>query len=346
MANGGDMLSSGLSATRRSVLAALVLAAPLCFAQSARAEVAEVTLSQQFGLAFLPIMVMENQKFVEKQLATRGLPGTKATFTKMAGPSVMVDAMLAGALHFAAQGPPSLALLWDRTKGSVRGIGGICTYDLWLNTRNTAVTSIKDLTEKDRIAVPSVKVSTQAILLQMLAEREFGVGQHNKLDPLTLALGHPDAMAAVLNPVGEVNAHFASSPFHETEMKAGLKTLTTAFAINGGQSSQLLFTTTEKFRTENPKTYEAVVAAFEEALAWINADKRRAVKLYIDVSGDKKTTEEEALAMVTSPGFEYTRTPMKVGKLFDFMARVGTIKTKPASWRDLFFPDVHALPGD
>jgi NitT/TauT family transport system substrate-binding protein len=331
---------------RAGVLSVMLAVAPLSLTSPVRAEVAEVDLAQQFGLAFLPIMVMENQKFVEKQLAARGMPQTKATFTKMAGPSVMVDAMLAGALHFAAQGPPSLALLWDRTKGGVKGIGGICTYDLWLNTRNTAVTSVKDLSEKDRIAVPSVKVSTQAILLQMLAEREFGPDQRNKFDALTIALGHPDAMAAVMNPAGEVNAHFASSPFHETEMKAGLKTLTTAFDINGGQSSQLLFTTTEKFRTENPKTYEAVVAAFEESLAWINADKRRAVKLYIDISGDKKTTEDEGLAMVTAPGFEYTRTPMKVGKLFDFMARTGTIKTKPASWKDLFVADAHALPGD
>jgi NitT/TauT family transport system substrate-binding protein len=340
------MSKFGIAIARRSVLVALIASVPLWSANDARAEVAEVNFAQQFGLAFLPIMVMENQKFVEKQLVARGLPGTKATFTKMAGPSVMVDAMLAGALHFAAQGPPSLALLWDRTKGGVRAVGGICTYDLWLNTRNTSVSSVKDLTEKDRIAVPSVKVSTQAILLQMLAEREFGVGQHNKFDALTLALGHPDAMAAVLNPVGEVNAHFASSPFHETEMKAGLKTLVTAFGITGGQSSQLLFTTTEKFRSENPKTYEAVVAAFEEALTWINADKRRAVKLYIEISGDKKTSEEEGVAMVTSPGFEYTRTPMKVGKLFDFMARVGTIKSKPAVWKDLFFADAHGLPGD
>jgi NitT/TauT family transport system substrate-binding protein len=340
------MLNVKTPLVRGIVCAAVIALQMISLVPQARAEVIEVNLSQQFGLAFLPIMVMENQKFVEKQLAARGLKDTKATFTKMAGPSVMVDAMLAGALHFAAQGPPSLALLWDRTKGGVKGIGGICTYDLWLNTRNTNVNSVKDLTEKDRIAVPSVKVSTQAILLQMLAEREFGVGQHNKFDALTIALGHPDAMAAVMNPAGEVNAHFASSPFHETEVKAGLKTLTTAFGINGGQSSQLLFTTTEKFRAENPKTYEAVVAAFEEALAWINADKRRGVKLYLDMSGDKKTTEDEGIAMVTSPGFDYTRTPMKVGKLFEFMARTGTIKTKPATWKDLFFADAHVLPGD
>jgi NitT/TauT family transport system substrate-binding protein len=319
-------------------------AAPL---SQARAEVNEVMLAQQFGIAFLPIMVLEDQKLVEKQTAARGLTDVKASFTKLSGPAVMVDALLSGSLHFAAQGPPSLALLWDKTKGGVRGIGGITTYNLWLNTRNPDVKTIKDFTDKDRIGIPSVKSSTQAILLQMLAEREFGADKKFFYDPMTIGLGHPDAMAQLLNPTGTVNAHFASSPFHETEMKTpGMRTVITAFDITGGQSTQLLFTTTEKFRTENPKVYASVVAAFDEAIAWINADKKRAAALYLTLSGDKKTTPEEVIAMMTSEGFEYTRTPMKVGKLFDFMARIGSIKTKPASWKDLFFPEAHGLPGD
>jgi NitT/TauT family transport system substrate-binding protein len=328
-------------------LMALVLAWTAQPVAKARAEVSEVTFAQQFGIAFLPIMVLENQKLVEKHAAAKGAGDVKGSFIKVAGPSVMVDAMLSGSLHFAAQGPPSLALLWDKTKGGVRGVGGLCTYNLWLNTRNPDVKTVKDFTDKDRIAVPSVKASTQAILLQMLAEKEFGADQKFKYDPMTIGLGHPDAMAQLLNPTSAVNAHFASSPFHETEIKVpGMRTLTTAFDINGGQSSQLVFTTTEKFRTENPKVYAVVVAAIDDAIAWINADKKRAAALYLSMSGDKKTSEEDILSMMNSPGFEYTRTPMKVGKLFDFMARIGSIKTKPTSWKDLFFAEAHGLPGD
>ena len=39
-------------------------------------------------------------------------------------------------------------------------------------------------------------------------------------------------------------------------------------------------------------------------------------------------------------------TPQKVGKTADFMYKIGTIKTKPASWKELFFPEVHGLAGD
>ena len=64
------------------------------------------------------------------------------------------------------------------------------------------------------------------------------------------------------------------------------------------------------------------------------------------MSNDKTTTADEVDAMMSEPAFEYTRTPHKVGNVFDFMASVGTIKTKLADWKDLFFPEVHGLPGD
>jgi NitT/TauT family transport system substrate-binding protein len=236
---------------------AAVVAMVTTSAVPVRAEVSEINLAQQFGAIFIPLMAMESDKLVEKEAAARGMPNLKVNWTKMAGPSVMVDAIISGNLHFSAQGVPSMALLWDRTKGGIalKGVSAITNTDIFLNTRNENIKSIRDFTEKDRIALPSVKVSTQALFLQIAAEKEWGAGQHTKLDHLTVGLAHPDAIAAVLNPSGEITAHFATSPFHEAEMKAGLKTVTTGYKIMGGEVSNLVFVTTEKFRNENPKVY-------------------------------------------------------------------------------------------
>jgi len=321
---------------------ALATFAPLA---AARAEVAEVQITQQFGIGNLPLMLMQHDKLVEKQAAARGLADLKATFTAFTGPTAMVEGILSGALHVALLGPPSLALLWDKTNGNVKSIGGITTYNLYLNTRNPDIKSIRDFTDKDRIALPGVKTSAMSIMLQMAAEREFGPGQQFKLDPLTVALGHPDGMTAVLNPKSEIDAHFTSSPFHEREVKAGLRTITTANDINGGQSSAVLLAATEKFRGDNPKVYAAVIAAVDEAVGWLKADERRAVKLYLEMAKGAQMTEEDGIAMLKSSGFEFTRTPHNVGNVFNFMARVGLIKSKPASWKDLFFPEAASLPG-
>ncbi len=329
-------------------LVAAACAAATSVAPARAQEVKEIALAQQFGAIFIPLMAMENLKLIEKHAAAQGVGDLKVNWAKMAGPSVMVDAIISGNLHFSAQGVPSMALMWDRTKSSVgvRAVSAITNTDIYLNTRNPNIKSIRDFTDKDRIAVPSVKVSTQALFLQIAAEKEWGPGQHGKLDHLTVGLAHPDALAAVLNPQGEITSHFATSPFHETEMKAGFKTVTSGYQIMGGPVSNLVFVTTEKFRAANPKVYAAVVGALDEAIAWTNADKRRAAKLYMEMTKERKLTEDDVVALISVPGFDFTKVPKKTFKFAEFMHRIGSLKTKPESWKDLYFPEAHALGGD
>jgi len=328
------------------VITALIAGGPPT--PAAAQEVKEIAVAQQFGAIFIPLMAMESLQLIEKQAASRGIGDVKVNWAKLAGPSVMVDAILSGNLHFSAQGVPSLALMWDRTKGGigVRAVSAITNTDIYLNTRNPSIKSIRDFTEKDRIALPSVKVSTQALFLQIAAEKEWGPGHHAKLDYITVGLAHPDAMAAVLNPMGEVSAHFATSPFHEAEMKAGLKTVTSGYQIMGGEVTNLVFVTTENFRAANPKVYGAVVAALDEAIAWTNADKRRAAKLYMEMTKEKKLTEDDVVAIISAPGFDFTKVPKRTFKFAEFMHSIGTLKTKPEDWRDLYFAEAHVLGGD
>lgn len=311
------------------------------------AEVAEVTLGQQFGAVFLPAMVMEHEKFVEKQLAAAGLSDVKVVWAKLGGPAALNDAMISGSLHFACQGIPSMAVIWDRTRTGigVKALGAVANNNIWLNTRNPDIKSIKDFGEKDRIAVPSLKVSTQAIMMHMAADKIWGPGNHAKLDHLIVALPHPEALASVISPSHEINSHFATSPFHEVEMKAGLRTVTTAYEIMGGSMTGLTFTSNEKFRRENPKVFAAVSKAFDESFEWINSDKRRAAKLFIEMTKEKRLTDEDMFKLFTSPDMEYTKVPSHVGTMVDFLHKLGTVKTKPQSWKDLFFPEAHNLAG-
>jgi NitT/TauT family transport system substrate-binding protein len=336
---------------RRAVLALMMVAAltggRLASPATAQ-ELKEIAIAQQFGAIFIPLMAMENMALVEKQAAAAGIGDLKVNWAKLAGPSVMVDAILSGNLHFSAQGVPSMSLMWDRTKGGVgvRAVSAITNTDIFLNTRNPNIKSIRDFTDKDRIAVPSVKISTQALFLQIAAEKEWGPGQHGKLDHLTVGLAHPDALAAVLNPMSEINSHFATSPFHEAEMKAGFKTVTSGYQIMGGEVSNLVFVTTEKFRAANPKVYAAVVAALDEAIQWTNADKRRAAKLYMEMTKEKKLTEDDVVAIISAPGFDFTKVPKKTFKFAEFLNRIGSVKNKPESWKDLYFAEAHGLNGD
>ena len=216
---------------------------------------------------------------------------------------------------------------------------------LFLNTCNPAVRTIKDFGDSDKIALPAVKVSIQAVTLQMAAEKAFGEGQQNKLDSLTVSLAHPDAQAALLSGQSEIDAHFSSPPFQYQQLKnPAIHTVLNSYDVLGGPATFNLVWTTSKFRNENPKLYDAFVKALDEAIAFINRERRAAAEAYLRISKDKQPLQE-IQAMLNDPAIVYTTTPENVMKYVDFMAKTGAIKVRPDSWKDLFFSNAYALPG-
>ena len=327
------------------VAASLLLAAS---ASSPRAELAEITIAQQFGVSFLPLMLMERGSLIEKHAKAAGIE-VKTNWQKVAGPSVINDGLLSGNVHFGAVGAPSLITLWSRTKTNVgvKGVAAMTSYPLYFVTRNPELKSLKDLSSKDKIAVPSVKISTQAIMLQMAAADLFGQPNYQKFDELTISLSHPDAMLALMNNTSGVNAHFATSPFYEQEMKfPNARVLTTSYDILGGRASALVVVTTTRFHDANPKLYKAFLAAQKEAIDAINKDKKKAAQDYLDIAQDRKNTIDDIFAVISDKDYAFTLLPEKVFKTAVFMGKVGTLKDPPAKWQELFFPDIHSLPGD
>lgn len=333
---------------RRMRAVALVVLGLSCTGPApAVAEVSEVKIVAQNGSNYLPLMVMQGQKLVEKQLAARGLPNTTVGWIKLAGPSAIVDSFLAGIVHFSGQGVPSTALIWDRTRTGigVKAVSAMVASNIWLMTRKPELKSLRDLTDKDRIALPSVKTSAQALFLWSAAEKEFGAGQWGKFDHMTVSLPHPDAMAAVMNPNGEITVHAATSPYADLEKKAGLHAIADLYTVEGGPVTGLNFVSTETFRKDNPVTYDAVVAAFNEAVAWVNADKRRAAQFYLDMSKEKMSLEDLTQIMM-APDYIFGQTPRGVGAAMTMMYKSGTIRTKSESWKDMYFPEAHKLDGN
>jgi NitT/TauT family transport system substrate-binding protein len=213
------------------------------------------------------------------------------------------------------------------------------------NTRNPDVKTIKDFTSKDRIGLPAVRVSIQAITLQMAAEEVFGKGQQNKLNALTVTMSHPDAMAALLSGKGEIDAHFTSPPYQYIELnRPGIHTVLNSYDVTGGPHTFNVVWTTSKFAEENPKTYAAFVKSFDQAIDFINNHQDEAVQIYIDVSHSKEPASFFK-KILNDPNVKFTTTPQNVMKYADFMYDTHFIKVKPKSWKDLFFPNVQDKKG-
>ena len=311
----------------------------------AHAEMSEIKVAQQYGIGYLPLMVIEDQKLIEKHAKAAGLDVT-VTWAKFAGGNVMNDALLSDSVQFVSGGVGPLVTLWAKTHGNldVKGVAAINSMPLYLVARNQDVKTLKDFTDKDKIALPAVKVSIQAVTLQMAAEKAFGPGQQNKLDHLTVSLSHPDAQQALMSGKSEVTAHFGSPPFQENEIAQGMHRVVSSYEVLGGPGTFNLVWTTKKFHDQNPKLYAAFVGALDESMAMINRDKRAVAEMYLRISKDKSSVES-ILGLLNDPEIVFTTTPQNVMKYVDFMLKTGAIKTKPDSWKDLFFPNIHSVAG-
>ena len=335
----------------KSTFSAIAPALAILFASqlavSAHAEVTSLRVARQYGIGYLQIMVMEHEKLVEKHARAQGLGDVTVSWNTYADGAVANDGIISGNLDFVAGGLGSFVILWDRTRDSlgVKGVAALNSMPMFLNTRNPNVKSIKDLTDQDRVAIAGVKISSQAVTLQLASAQAFGDANWSKFDHLTVNMAHPTAVQALLSSRSEITAHFASPPFQYDELKhAGVRTVLKRRRW-GGPQTFILAWTTSKFRDQNPKLYAAFLAALVEATDFINNNKSTAAAMYLEMTGEKSTSVEGLARMLADPQLRFTLTPENVLKFASFRAGIGVVKTKPDSWKDLFFRDIHYLPG-
>src|ERR1043166_552923 len=197
--------------------AALIAAAP-----APAAESDTIRIARQPGLVYLQAIIMEENRLVEKHAAALGLPGVTVNWSIITSGGVMTEAILSDSIDVAITGISNLLLVWGKTNGQIKSIAGMAGVPFRMMTRNPNVKSIKDFGPDDRIAVPTIRASMQAMMMGMALEQAYGPGQHGRLDSNQVQIGHPEAMAALLNPNHEINPHFAIPPFQDIEAKSPL----------------------------------------------------------------------------------------------------------------------------
>lgn len=332
---------------KRPLLAAL--AALSLFARGpALAQSAEIKLARQFSMGYLQFNVMEHRKLIEKHAKALGLGDVNVSWPTFNGPAAVNDALLSGQIDIAAGGTPGLLLLWSRTRGTpqeVRGISAMSSQPFLMNTRSPHIKSVADLKDGDRIAVPAVKVSIQAITLQMAAAKAFGPSNFGKLDTLTVSMPPPDATIALLSGGGEINNVFSVPPFQQQQLeKDGIRTVLNSYEVMDGPATFTVAWTSARFRNANPVLYMALLAAMQEATDIVNKDKRAAGALWIEDSKSRLSLDFVD-KIVSGPQVRWTLVPENTMKFGAFMKTTGMLKDAPASWKDYFFPEIHGENG-
>ena len=349
------MTSSGsgrrASVTRRQALAAISGGAGLITAPSilrAQGAPLSVRFVQQRGLLYIPVDVMVHGGVLQQEATSLGLGNVEATATTLNGPGPVIDALLSGAADYGTVALPGLLTVWEKTRGSaneMRAVGTMSNGAMTMYTINPNVKTLADFTDKDRIAVPTVKLSFNAMMLQMACEQLWN--DPHRLDNLTVSLGHPDAVSAMSGGFGRatITSHIAVQPFTDRGLKLpGAHVITDSPKVFGGQLSQITLLANKPTRDKNPTLFKAVGNALEASIKVANADKRAAAELFKRVQNVPETIEDMK-AQLEDPGFEFTSQPKRIAHFIEFLNRIGTMKTKVGDWKELFWETAHHQQG-
>lgn len=323
----------------QTMVAALIVGVlSLSAMPGASAEVREVVLGRANGPTYLPFMIMEHEKLLEKHIASVGLPPAKVSYKSFAAGAALKDAVVGGQIQIGSGGVPPFLQLWDKTKDNlkVKALAGMSLLPMYLNVRDPNIKTIADFTAKDRVAVGVVKSALQAILLQMATAKLYGIEHYDRLDKQTIGLALPDAMVAFTSGKGDITADFTIPPYHYQEIKQpGVRTILDSTEILGGPSTAILIFAPAKFHDENPKTIQAFYGAYKESLDLIDTNKRKAAEIYLKVSG-VKTSIDEVITILEDPKNGYSIVPKNMMKYANFMHQVGQLQAKPVM-ADMFF---------
>src|SRR4051795_9461023 len=254
--------------------------AVLAFCGGVQAEANQVRFARQLGLGYLQFYVMQDRQMVERQAERAGLKVT-AVYSGMGTPTAIADALLSGNVDVIGIGLPVFLTLWDKTRGNmdVRGIVAMNRQPAYLTTRNPNIKSVRDFTDKDRIALPAPKVSVQAIMLEMIAEKTFG--RFDALDKLTVGMSHPDGTAAMLSGGLEFSSHFPSAPFQYQQLETpAVRKLLSSYDATDGPNTFSAVATLAKWRTDNPRLYQIVYEAILQANEFIARNPREAAQIF------------------------------------------------------------------
>ena len=330
---------------KRNTLTLLAATLGALLSTGAQAE-GKISIAQQFGIGYLILDVVRDQQLIEKHGKEQGLE-IKVDWNSISGATAMNEALLAGALDVVSAGVPPMLTLWDRTRGkqNVKTIASLGSMPNYLLTNNPEVKSLKDFSDKDRIAVPAAGVGFQSRTLQIETAKQFGNDNFKKFDNISVSLAHPDATAALIAGGSEINSHFSSPPFQYQELeKPGVHKVLSSYDVLGGPGTFNVLYTTEKFHDQNPKTYKAFYAALAEAEQIIKADKPAAAKTYIRVEQSKLPL---ALVekIVADPEIDFTVVPQRTFIYAEKLQELGVLKNKAQSWKDYFFEEAHGGAG-
>lgn len=290
-------------------------------------EKEKLTVAFQYGMAYAPLQVMQEQKLIEKHYKN-----VEVEWATLNSGSAINEGIASGSIDIGAMG----------LGPAITGVTGGVPYKIFANmsaqphkimTNQAKIKSLKDI-KNEKIALVNIG-SFQHILLAMAAKEQLG--DAHALDNNIVAMAHPDGMNALI--AGSVECQLTTSPyvFKEAEEK-GISEVEALESVWPSGNSFIVGVASTSLQEENPELYDAVVQAMEDAIAYLNENKEEAAEMLCESEGVDAAT---MLKWLNDKDCVYTTETKGVMDFANFMAENGFLENDgPKELSDLVFDNV------
>ena len=239
-----------------------------CSAEEDKAK--EVVIAEQYGLAYAPLVVMRELKFLEAELDEN----YTVRWEKLGNTAAIREAMLSDHLDIGFMGIPPFLIGVDQGM-EWRIMSGLTVSPLGLMTNDPTITTLEALKDQGKIALPQPG-SIQHILLAMAAEENFGDAKY--FDHQLISMKHPEGYQTLMTS-DEVVAHFTSPPYIFQEQEEGtLYQLLSGEEAFGGEFSFIVGVCGEEFRSDEV-AYKAFQEALKASISYMKSHEEASIEL-------------------------------------------------------------------
>lgn len=272
-----------------------------------------LTIAYQGGIGYAPVHILEAKKIIEKNYDGE----IEVEFVKLDSGAAINEGIIGGTIDIGCMGlGPAISGVSSGV--SYKVISNLCSQSHGLMSRDSKISSLKDITSKDKIALVSTG-SFQHILLAMAAEKTLG--DAHALDNNIQGMSHAEGMAALES--GTVQLHLTSSPFiYQERANENYTELSEISEVWPGGNSFLVAMAADSL-SKNEKLFAAVSKSFEEAIAFINENPEETAQIETEYLGLDLETVKSYLAEEDCQFFSELR---GAESMASFMYRAGFIE--------------------
>lgn len=326
--------------SRRSLLVASLAAALVAVPVTARTAAAppsdapaEITVAYQPGLSYSGLIVMREQRLIEKRF-----PQTKVNWVVLNSTAAVRDGFIAGQIQIGAGSIPPFLTGWDRGVGW-KVLASLNQMSVWLVSRDPNVRTLKDLKPDMKIGMPSID-SVQSLTLRKAAAEQLG--NAHALDTSIVGIDHPSGLQALL--VGQLAAHLSAPPFQYQEVQAGGHVVLRSFDVFGHHTFNSVYVN-EKFANEHPQFVKMFYRELLVVTQFLKAHPREAAEILSKDAGGKASPREFE-AWLRRPDVIFSTTPHGFLAMAKFMQSIGNLSKVPSSMHDIDYAGTLGGAGD